>query len=235
LKKKNVEILYLAWNRQRYTALTWHMMIANTDWDLVRQVTVYDDGSEDGTLEFLRAHIGECPVRAELRETDLRSPPAAMNHFLAEKRTEFFAKIDNDILLPPLWLNRMHDVLSGNPNLELLGMEAGQTRMPSDDGDEYGYERANHIGGVGLFRTVAFTKRAPLPYRGRYGFGDWQYRYNLNRGWIMPDLMVPQLDRVPTGDWPETAQDYIEKGWQRDWGRYSPVSHEYWDWCVECR
>lgn len=229
-----IEILYLAYNRLDFTGLSWHLLMQNTDWGLVDKVTVYDDGSEDGTLELLREKVPQCPVECELRETDLRSPPAIMNHFLAERRAEFFAKIDNDIACPPLWLNRLLTVMQSDSRLELLGSEAGQTKR-EPEATEFDWTGCSHIGGIGLMRTKSFhTKgRPPIPSRGRFGFTEWQERYRLVRGWIIPDLMIPQIDRVPTEPWRTLTQQYIENGWSRDWGHYPKDSHCFWDWCQE--
>jgi hypothetical protein len=231
---RDVEILYLAWNRLDYTSVSWHLMVQNTDWRQVEKLTVYDDGSEDGTLEFLRdrvADFGSCDV--ELRETDLRSPVAVMNHFLAERRAPLFAKIDNDILLPLNWLQAMTSVMKRFPDVELLGMEAGRTRLPADHmrPKDYEAEEASHIGGVGLMRTEAFTSRAKMPERGRFGFTEWQWRHEPKRAWIAPDLMVPQLDRVPIEPWRTIGEGYVEAGWQRDWPLMErPWADPYWVW-----
>jgi hypothetical protein len=57
-----VDLLYLAFNRLAFTRLTFETLLANTDWNLVDRLLVYDDGSEDGTRAYLDAAIGGCPV-----------------------------------------------------------------------------------------------------------------------------------------------------------------------------
>jgi len=233
-----IEILYVAWNRLEFTGLSWELMIRNTNWDLVSKLTVYDDGSTDGTLEFLRDHLDECPVERELRISDLRSPVAVMNHFLATERDELFAKVDNDILLPPHWLSNLARVMRDNPEVELLGCESGQTQPPPRrsprGGIKYGFEPSSHIGGIGLMRTSAFTTRPALAVRGRFGFTEWQNRYLPVRGWVTPDLLVPQLDRVPVEPWASLSQSYVDAGWQRDWPTMlRPWADIYWDWAID--
>ncbi len=230
----NVEILYTAWNRLNFVGLTWALLMNNTDWTKVRKLTVYDDGSEDGTLELLRDKVLKCPVECELRETDLRSPPAIMNHFFAEKRAPLVAKIDSDICCPPGWLTALMSVMKKEPRLELLGSEAGQTRRPTEDDKGYTWTGSSHIGGVGLFRTSAFEKYPAIPSRGYFGFGDWQTRYRLVRGWITPDLMMPQIDRVPVEPWLSYTKEYVDKGINRNWGSYPRDATSYWDWIQEC-
>lgn len=224
-----IEILYMAWNRLNFTGLTWPLLIQNTDWSLVKKLTVYDDGSEDGTLEYLRERIGDCPVEHELRESDMRSPPAVMNHFLATHREPLFAKIDNDICCPPRWLNDLAAVMEANEKTMLLGSEVGQT-YTRRDGEAHSVRRCSHIGGVGLMRTLAFINNPPIPSRGRFGFTEWQLRYQIPRGWIQPDLMMPQIDRIPAEPWRTYTKEYVDRGWSRDWGHYPNAEASWWSW-----
>lgn len=230
-----VEILYTAWNRLEFTTATWAWMCAQTNWDLADSIVVYDDGSEDGTQEFLKEAVEKAPVPTELRIGDFRSPPAIMNHYIATAyRGRIFAKIDNDIALPGGWLDKMLSVMNANPDLELLGMEAGMVAMQGRDGktwEEYTYEPATNIGGVGLMRAEAFKSRPPIPFRGRYGFTEWMQRYELNRAWIKPDVNCPQLDRIPREPWVSLSEEYIEKGWSRPWGKYEEKwMLPYYEW-----
>jgi len=232
------DILYLAWNRLEFTAATWAWMLAQTNWDLVSRIVVYDDGSEDGTQEFLRDAVVDTPVPAELHIGDFRSPPAVMNHYLATTEADFFAKIDNDIAVPGGWLDALAFVMRSRKGPDLVGMEAGMVEMAFRDGKKwdgrYRFEPCTNIGGVGLMRVSAFKSRPPIPSRGRYGFTEWQQRYDLKRGWVRPDIHCPQLDRIPLEPWVSLTETYIENGWSRPWGKYDPVWMEpYWEWMLE--
>lgn len=232
------DILFCAWNRLQMTTATWAWMLGNTNWDFVNRLVVYDDGSEDGTLEFLREAVRDTPVPAEFRIGDFRSPPAIMNHYLQTTEASLFAKIDNDIALPGGWLDALMSVMNGRKKPDLLGMEAGMVEMAGRDGKKwsgrYRFEPATNIGGVGLMRTRAFREHPEIPSRGRFGFTEWQQRYDLNRGWIVPDIHCPQLDRIPLEPWVSLTETYIENGWSRPWGKYDPVWMEpYWEWMLD--
>lgn len=233
-----IDILYCAWNRLDFTTATWAWMLAHTNWRTVNSVVIYDDGSEDGTLEFLREAVADFPyAKAELRISDLRSPPAIMNHYVATSEADVFAKIDNDIALPGGWLEKMTLVLKKHPEIDLLGMEAGMVALQGRDGHvykEYGVEPCTNIGGVGLMRVQAFKSRPPIPFRGRFGFTEWQERYDVPRAWIVPDIHCPQLDRLPFEPWASITEGYIEKGWSRPWGKYDEKwMAPYWSWMEE--
>jgi len=238
-----IDVLYLAWNRLEFTTRTFDYLLAHTDWSLVNRLIVYDDGSEDGTQEWLRDAVATCnemlPDSAELRLSDLRSPPAIMNHYLATSEAAWFAKIDNDIAVPGGWLNALLDVAQGQSDVELLGMEAGMVAMPGRDGEPevggpYSFEPASHIGGVGLMRVQAFRSRPAIPSRGRYGFTEWQNRYEPTRGWIRPDLLCPSLDRIPEEPFVSLRETYVENGWSRPWPAYSEQwMRPYYSWVLK--
>lgn len=236
--RRVIEILYLAWNRLEFTRASLAFLLANTNWDLVDRLIVYDDGSEDGTRELLDELLRHFPVETVLRAEEGRGPVSIMRHYVATTPAEVFAKIDNDVAVPPGWLDWMLQVLEETPAVELLGMEAGMTEVVGRDGDQawdgtYRFEPATNIGGVGVMRTSAFTTRPALYADGRHGFSEWQHTNKPVRGWITPDLPVVLLDRLPFEPWLSLSAGYVERGWQRPWQCWDPVWMRWaWDWLV---
>ncbi len=225
-----IDVLYTAFNRRKFTEHTFGLLIANTDWSLVDRLVVYDDGSKDGTYKYLREAIGGLtggPSEAELRRTNLRSPVAIMLDYLSTSEVEVFAKIDNDICVPPDWLNIAAYVLEDAPELDLLGLAAGWTGVKEGDPS---YEACSHIGGVGLMRTAAFKRYPGLYANGRFGFTEWQHHTEVVSGWLTPDLPVCQLDLIPDQPWAALAQKYVFNGWARAWPPYEDRS--LWEWAV---
>lgn len=218
-----IDILYLAWNRLEFTRFSLRTLLANTDWSLVSRLVVMDDGSEDGTREWLDEALRGVPVETVLRAEGGIGPVALMQRHLADPESAaVFAKIDSDVCVPAGWLSTMLDVLDRYPFVELLGMEAGMSGVAGRDGAPfdgvYGVEPATHIGGVGLMRTSAFTSRPPMQADGRNGFSEFQHTHKPARAWITPDLPVVLLDRLPTEPWRSLSDDYIAAGWQRQFG-----------------
>jgi glycosyltransferase involved in cell wall biosynthesis len=230
-----IEILYLTWNRLQMTQASLALLAANTNWDLVDRLIVYDDGSTDGTLEYVQEHarIGTTDY-IEVRPIQFRSPAAVMNDYLATTEADWFAKIDSDIAVPPLWLESMLSVVERHPEVELLGMDGGRFGVadPWQPPEECGFEPASHIGGVGLMRVESFHRRPPIQARGRQGFTHWQHTHEPVRGWITPGLAVAQLDLIPEEPWASLAAEYVEQGYARHWAPYSAL-HPWWDWIAE--
>jgi glycosyltransferase involved in cell wall biosynthesis len=233
----NVEIIFTAWNRLAFTEASFRLLGENTDWERVDRLVVYDDGSEDGTREFLEVAGADVGVPGyEIRDGGWRSLGATMNDAIALTEADAIIKIDNDIALPPGWLERLLAVAERHPKYALIGMEAGWTgsyvglRRPR----EYAITKARHIGGIGLMRVRAFETRRPLPLslgkNGRAGFTIWQHRYHVPAGWVTPDLPVVQFDRIPVEPWASLSHHYVEAGWARPWPPYEHDMAPWWDW-----
>lgn len=234
-----IDVLYLTYNRRAFTEMTLPMLIANTNWDLLQggKLIVYDDGSTDGTLEFVQETLAASGIEVtELRQHLKRSPVGVMNHYVESAKSDFFVKVDNDIVVPPGYLEALLSVIMPppyvGPVIELLGMEAGRCGPPAEVWDgRYGFEEGTHIGGVGIMRTAALGQRPRMVVNGRFGFTEWQHEYRPLRGWIKPDLMVCSLDQIPFEPWASLTADYIAAKINREWGKYHDRwMAPYWDW-----
>lgn len=226
-----VDVLYLCHGRLEFTEATLPTLIANTDWDMVNQFVVYNDAAEPGdpTTDFLCEQI-EPIAQSTLRATNLGSPVAVMNHFIRRATGEMFAKVDNDIVVPPGWLDDLVEVMETDPDLELLGMQPEMGGIWQEGTPRY--KQCSHIGGVGLMRVSAFRgnhRPPPIP-NGRFGFTEWQHQWTPKRAWIRPDLLVFALDQLPVEPWRTITDDYKERGLNRDWEPYPREMSRYWDW-----
>jgi len=205
----DVDLLFLAHNRLEFTRESLAALAAGTDWDRVA-LHLYDDLSTDGAGDVLKDAAKS--MGGELTRRKFGSPVAAMNDLLLRHTTrEFVAKVDNDTVVPPGWLDECLGVMDRHPELDLLGIEAF---TPPGDGPRT-YRPGPHIGGIGLFRRRAFRTRPNVDGR-FFGFTAWQQK-NARCGWIAPALPVFLLDRMPTEPWRSLTERYIGKGWQRRW------------------
>ena len=214
-----IDVVFLAHNRLEFTKASFVALMENTDWSDARLI-VYDDGSTDGTAEWL---IDQVPVI----QTQFGSPVSTMNHYLASGPSKLWAKVDSDTMVPPGWLNECLSVMNASPELELLGIEA----MRPLGGGPRGYNQAPFIGGIGLFRASAWKTRVfAMEPNGRFGFTAWQDMYSVCCGWIDPALPVFLLDKMPTEPWASLSAEYVKRGWQRAWPKYTADQAELWGW-----
>jgi glycosyltransferase involved in cell wall biosynthesis len=225
-----VDLLYLACNRLEFTRETFTTLVANTDWPLVSTLFVYDDGSTDGTLEWLSESILQVPARSRLVRTQFRSPVAAMVDFISNATATFLAKTDNDTMLPPGWLTAALDVMHQNPELALLGIEAMYPHNTDADAPR-SFIPSPFVSGLGVYRRSAFARSLPQVHDRWYGFEDWQAGIGngLVRGWIAPALPVFLLDRCPFEPWTSLTAKYDRLGYHRSWPKYERDS-TLWKW-----
>jgi hypothetical protein len=222
-------ILYLAHNRKSFTEDSLTALKRNTNWDRVTRIDLYDDGSGDGAECVAAAFANEVGVPAEVHRGRYGSPVAVMNAYLAGCKCDLFVKVDNDVMLPPRWLDVALDVMQRNPNLALLGLEP--QRVPQTD--PRGYVDTRAIGGVGIMRRDVFSDpMEPVAVHG--GFDKWQLEHpQVKKGWLSPSIKMFLLDRLPMNPWRSISDEYIDKGWQRPWKRYTEADAALWTWWID--
>lgn len=228
-----IDIVFPARNRRAFTDESLAALRDNTDWRFVRKVWFYDDGSTDGTGDLFIDAVFEIPAPAEIVKVNLNSPVDIMADYLSRTSrapAEWFAKIDNDTVVPPGWLPACLAVLLYHPQVDLLGLEAIYAPAQAEYPQRLA-EQSDHIGGIGLMRTACFEGR-PLPVEsGRLGFGQWQNRYpEVFKAWLRPGLPVILLDRLPFEPWASLSAQYERQGWQRPWKRYTEDDEALWAW-----
>lgn len=241
-----IDVLFVAWNRLEFTKAAVEALLQNTDWEKHEaRLILYDDGSEDGTREYLQGFAAECPdIELRLmgpREGRRVGPVAVMVDHIQrtdpqdENAPHIFAKIDSDTMVPPGWLDETHRVMRINPGLDFLGIEAMHAIDPRPS-ETRTFEPARHIGGIGLFRTRAFSHSLPRPNvrDGRFGFTEFQLNTpHLIKGWTVPALPVFLLDHLPRDPWQSLSREYVDRGWQRNCDLYAEGCKPMWSWWCE--
>lgn len=241
-----IDLIYLAHGRREFTRASFRALVENTNWSLVRHLEIYTDGHRGFP------HAGGYPqlagVEWSFHMQKLGGPVAIMRDWLARDGEEIWAKIDNDVIVPPGWLDQAVSIMQGAIRVDLLGLEPPASRTPSPGwrgaylpapeflGDyPLGFAPCDMIGGVGLLRRSAFAGRAslePFGFNGVGGFSDWQMRHpEVSKAWIVPPLKLFLLDRLPLEPWVSLSREYIAAGVQRPWTAYpEAAAPDLWDW-----
>jgi hypothetical protein len=232
----SISLLFPAYNRLAYTQQSSAALMANTDWSLVSEFHVYDDGSELDARVWLHGAALSVRIVSDLsvkfHATSFRSPMGVTLDWIKSSTAPFLAKLDNDTIYPPGWLNVALDVMKRNQDLDMLGLECMRQPVPAVQLMGRGYLPASYVSGLFLGRRKVFEKGLPAD-GGYFGLEEFQQERKIKAGWILPSLPVFLLDRMPTEPWASLSAEYVRKGWQRSWSlalRYKLQQHEMWDW-----
>lgn len=250
-----IDILYLAKGRPEFTTASLRTLLRNTDWRTAR-LNIYTDGDPD---TYVRSIVStrRWPLDCAncINTKPLGGPVEIMLDFLKVVRSNVFAKIDGDCIVPPEWLERGLDIMQGFPELDLLGLEPNISRTPNPQragispplsaspeskyinrfGYGSSYAPCDSIGGIGLMRKKVFDIYPDMKSHSIYGgFSDWQLRHPaVIKGWIIPPIKLFLLDRLNFSPWKELSAKYIASGQQRAWTMYPPTSSSLWQWWLE--
>lgn len=243
-----VDLIFPCKNRPEFSRASLAALIANTDFDLVKTLYFMTDG---GTEEGIEARDQIWMRSTNLDKRRYGGPVAITNRVIEHGRAPFIAKIDNDVIVPPGWLNQCVRTLELNPYLGILGLEPPESRTANpqtgrvDQPPEYtsgslaGVPPAHFavtdcVGGVFVARRSAFEGRAlPVPngFNGVGGFTGWQQQNtDVVKGWIVPPLKLFLLDRLPMDPWRSLSDRYESEGDQRPWTKYDAGNVALWSW-----
>jgi GT2 family glycosyltransferase/predicted O-methyltransferase YrrM len=108
-------IIIVTFNELRYTRECVASIQERTSepYDLI----FVDNGSTDGTPEYLDGVVGACVIR----NSSNRGFPAAVNQGLKAARGVQVLLLNNDVVVCTGWLGRMVSALESNPNVGLVG------------------------------------------------------------------------------------------------------------------
>lgn len=247
------DILFMAQSRPEFTAAAIDALERNTEWDRVASVRLYWDDRVCSRTAAIMAKwtIRIPPGMTVYFEPYFRGGPVdGMLDTLKQPGAPIFAKVDNDVIVPPGWLGSALEVMQNHPELDLLGLEPPLSRTPAPWSPprrwvkvpEYevknaleDYALCDSIGGVGLMRRRAFAGRpAMVPHSTYGGFTNWQLENpDVTKGWIVPPLSLFLLDRLPLEPWATLSKQYIAAGVQRPWTNYGPEAAALWRWWLE--
>ena len=163
-----VELVYVAYNRLEYTKLSLPSLLQDPDEQF--SVMIWDNGSTDGTREYL---MGIDDPRISRREFPDRNAGlhGAFNHLVRTTDADLIGIIPNDFILTPGWLEPLVRAHSDIPRFGMVGC----WHFSPDDFDQ---ERAAHKlqtieghtifrhpwtgGGAGLVKSSAVRQFPPL-------------------------------------------------------------------------
>ena len=178
--EKLTSIVMLTSNQLEYTRMCLASLRACTDEPY--EVIVVDNGSTDGTVDYLRRLEG---VRL-ISNAENRGFPAAVNQGVRASRGDYVVLINNDCIVTTGWLTRLQSAANSGPEIGLVGpysnCVSGQQQIPVDyqilsELDGFAWEWAKTHAGQRLLteRLVAFCLLITRPVIDRIGVLDERF------------------------------------------------------------
>jgi glycosyltransferase involved in cell wall biosynthesis len=165
----STDLVFITCNRLEYTKLALASVLADPTEDF--SLTIWDNGSTDGTAEYLRDEVSDARIADIVLSKNNVGQITAVNEVWGKSRADLVGKLDNDCLVTAGWtrvLGRAH------ADIERLGVVACWHFFPED----FDYELARHkiqrfgehrilrhpwTGGAGLLvKTETYRRLGPI-------------------------------------------------------------------------
>ena len=182
-KDFRIPVLFITYNRLKYSVQAMHALLKTNH---AIRIYVWDNGSTDGTVEWLRT------IEKESKIDYMRYNPTnvginkAFNEFIRRYRDcDFLAKIDNDTVITEDWIDKLLEVLLEKQDLDVIGafmqrplgwtfQEWVDSVMKKETFKENYLAYNSYTGGTGvMFRTKIFWEYGLLWEKAESMQGDW--------------------------------------------------------------
>ena len=130
-----IHIVYITYNRLHYTRLSLPKLLEDPSEKF--ELTVWDNGSTDGTVEYLKKNISDPRIKDFVFSKRNVGQVAAVNSVWSSSQAELLGKADNDCLVTAGWtriLSKAHE------DIDKLGVVACWHFFP----DDFHYNLAQH-------------------------------------------------------------------------------------------
>lgn len=144
-----VSVMMVTYNRLELTKETLDCLFANTK--IPFELIIVDNGSNDGTVEYLSAKCLENPYLLNIQiQTNPTNQGIAVgrNQALLLAKGDWLATLDNDVWVPENWLEDCIEILTKNPNYGMVGvnMETASYPLVTVNGVEFQRKPRGNLG-----------------------------------------------------------------------------------------
>jgi GT2 family glycosyltransferase/Flp pilus assembly protein TadD len=132
-------IIILTYNQLEYTKKCLESIAANTPEP--HEIIIVDNGSTDGTVEFLDLEAGRNKSRIKIIKNEENLGFALGNNKgIAEAKGDYVVLMNNDVVVTPGWLKRLVEVTQRKPQIGIVG------------------PMSNYVSGPQLVKEVSYQK-----------------------------------------------------------------------------
>lgn len=130
-----IDLVFITYNRVEYTKLALASVLADPTEEF--SLTIWDNGSTDGTVEYLKNEMNDPRISDVIFSKDNIGQVAAVNQVWRRSKADLLGKLDNDCLVTRGWTRTLTEA---HRDIENLGVVASWHFFQ----DDFDYERAKH-------------------------------------------------------------------------------------------
>lgn len=163
-----IDLIYIAYNRLSYTKLTLPALLADPTEEF--SLTIWDNGSTDGTREFISS-LEDPRISRKVFSSENVLLHGAVNDLVSRSSADLIGMIFDDILVTPGWTRPLAKAHSDVPEFGMIG----SWHFPAEDFDyEIAKKKIKRYGehqilqhpwtgvGAGLIKTRTMREFGPL-------------------------------------------------------------------------
>jgi glycosyltransferase involved in cell wall biosynthesis len=229
VKRPVISTTLVTYNRLEYTKQTIETYLDTIT--VPYELFVVDNGSSDGTVEYLRKLGEEKKIKLLIENSINKFPGFAMNQGWghAHPKAKFLHRSDNDLVYKKGWVELALQAFEDFPKMGQLGLINELIQLPPKDWEKY---KKNHVkkgkslvmtspagygnvGGPSLIRADIFRKGV------RWSEDRWDVQGNLNEdylfskavikaGWKVYELVDEKVIHIGWGDTKKYFEYYHE-------------------------
>jgi glycosyltransferase involved in cell wall biosynthesis len=195
-----IDLIFITYNRLVYTKLALTSILADPKEEF--SLIIWDNGSTDGTKEYLSAVDDPRITKKVFSQNNVRLH-GAINQVVRESSADLMGVVPDDILVTPGWTRPLAQAHADVPELGLVGC---WYFCP----DEFDYERAKHKiqrfgqhevlrhpwtgGGVGLVKLRTMREFGPLESSRTTGYWIRMAKRGYINGYYFPLVYAEHMD-----------------------------------------
>lgn len=200
--KRPFLVIMPVWNRFEFTHLSLKCFFANAPFNLVESLIIFDNTSPDIPRSYIDSNF--IPVVSG------NFPNAnyclnAVKGLSFPDHVKYLVKIDNDIVIKPLFFQTLHSLFLDHPDIG--------TVFFAKNGEKSFNDKSSPHGGVFATRFDIFSWYGNFPVSGSYPGCEFYHRYVLNHGFKL--CSIPDIADDLSYTRPDLVDIYVKKGWMR--------------------
>jgi len=195
-----IDLVFIAYNRLNYTKLSLSSLLKDPNEEFT--LTIWDNGSTDGTREYLD-EVEDSRITRKVFPKENAHLHGAINNFIEKSKADLIGIIPNDFILTAGWTKKIAQAHAEIPELGMIGC----WHFFEDD---FSYERAKHKiqtfgrhrifrhpftgGGAGLVKLETMKKFGPLKTSATTGYWINLALNGFINGFYYPLIYVEHMD-----------------------------------------